>query len=192
MNTAFRLLLPLALGPSIVFPALADPPMLPASCKVMGARRVTVGKFEFTEAQLQDYYNRHFHISAPADSHNRQRRATLAEVLRAVQQPSIQKLVQPNDPGIVETCGVVDRWLFAAADAYTYCNAPSIGNGQAYFSVSSPNTFNEINHHAKFTSFAHGLKGTCYICVAPRRKDAIGTAQRPPADLKAAEPAEGP
>ena len=210
MNIVFRLLLLCALGLPIAFPARADAPVAPAACKTPGARRITIASFQFSPAELQAFKDAHPQPQSVTARQGRQRRATLSEAITALL-PATQQTARtptaaarlavvatqgpigpPRDPGGDATCGVVDYWLYAAVDAYAHCNAPDKGNGQAYFRVSSPASFNAADHHGAYANFGQGLEGTCYICMPPGRTDVVGPAQRPPADPKATEPATAP
>lgn len=211
MTIASRLLLLFALGLPIAFPALADPPVAPAACKTPGARRITIANFRFSPADLKTFETEHPQPHAVSARRGPARRATLAEAIAALLPRVSQQATAvptssarltvgashgpigpPRDPGGDATCGVVDFWLYAAVDAYSHCNAPDRGNGQAYFAVTSPASFNAVDHHDQYASYDEGLEGTCYICVPPGRTHVVGPAQRPPADLKVVEPATAP
>lgn len=210
MNTVFRLLLPLALGLSIVFPALADPPVAPATCKTPGARRITIAHFQFSPEDLKTFETEHPQPHAVNARRGPVRRATLGEAIAALL-PARQQAAHvptssarlsvgathapigpPRDLGGDATCGVVDFWLYAAVDAYSYCNAADKGNGQAYFQVTSPTSFNAVDHHAQYASYAQGLEGTCYVCVPPPRLKSVEPAAAPRDAVRTVQPATGP
>lgn len=209
MTTVFRLLLLFALGLPTVSPALADPPVAPAACKVPGARRITIANFQFSPADLKTFQAEHPQPHTVTGRRGPARRATLAQAIAALLPPVAQQATAvptssarltvgashgpigpPRDVGGNATCGVVDVWLYAALDAYSYCNAADKGNGQAYFEVTSPASFNAANHHEQYLDHEQGLQGTCYICVPPpRMKPAKSVAV--PRDARTVQPATG-
>lgn len=98
----------------------------------------------------------------------------------------------PHDLGGDATCGVVDFWLYAAVDAYLYCNAADKGNGQAYFEVTSPASFNAVDHHDQYANFEPGLEGSCYVCVPPPELKPLEPVTAPRGAVRTAQPATGP
>lgn len=205
MNTLFRLLLLCALGLPIAFPALADSPVEPSACKVPGARRITIGSFQFSAADLQTFQDEHPRPPQPVGARRAspERRATLTEAIGALLHPSVRAQSTalarvsanttthslPHRPNA--TCGVVDVWLYAAVDAYSYCNAPDMGNGQAYFEVTSPATFNAADHHEQYRDYGTGLAGTCYVCAPPEMAP-LKSSKATPRNVQVVEPGPAP
>lgn len=209
MTTVFRLLLLCALGLPAAFPALADSPVAPAACKAPGALRRTIASFQFSAAELQAFKDNHPRPTSVTARQGMVRRATLSEAITALL-PAAQQAAQtataaarlsvgashgpigpPRDPGGDATCGVVDFWLYAAVDAYSYCNAPERGNGQAYFKVTSPASFNAHDHHVQYANFEQGLEGTCYVCEAPHGVKSGDATAVPRKGVRAVQPATG-
>jgi hypothetical protein len=191
MNTVFRLPFWFILTLAAASPALAHSPTLPDACRVRGAQRVAIGSVQFSPAQLQSYEDDH-RVGTTATSrrncHGGGKTITLAELIRMIQNARPPKAgtqgdtartaripgraVAPEQPAAssvapLDTCGVVDKWTYAAADADAYCNAPSRGNGNAYFVVTVPGAFNAIDHHSQYADYSQGLTITCYVCEAP-------------------------
>lgn len=92
--------------------------------------------------------------------------------------------LEPPRAGGDATCGVVDFWLYAAVDAYDYCNGPAGGNGQAYFAVTRPASFNDADHHKAYASYDEGLEGTCYVCQPPLRRNVVEPIEVPKGDVR--------
>lgn len=93
-------------------------------------------------------------------------------------------VLDPPRAGGDATCGVVDFWLYAAVDAYDYCNGPAGGNGQAYFAVTRPASFNDADHHKAYGSYDEGLEGTCYVCQPPFKRNVVEPIALPKGDVR--------
>lgn len=194
MVTPFRYMLSLALTLGIAAPALADPPLVPPACKLRGAKHVTVANFQFTKADLETYQTQNPIQSTskkrcpPRSDH---RRATLAEVIGSGQLATGKTLrTGPGAENSLAWCGIVDNWLYAAKKAYEYCNSSALGNGSAYFVVTSPSNFNDTDHHHDlYTSYDNGLVGSCHVCTESRT---VGPATALPREqIKLPTPAKG-
>lgn len=214
MHTMFRMPVWFVLTLAAAAPALAHSPSVPDACRVRGAQRVAIGSIQFSPAQLQSYEDDH-RVTTTATSrrncHGGGRSMTLAELIRMVQNtrpprsgtrdatvrnPTAQRTAAATDPAItasvapLDTCGVVDRWTYAAANADAYCNAPSRGNGNAYFVVTAPGSFNATDHHAQYADYSQGLTVTCYVCEVPVSGDAAQRTMTLPKDeLPTSKPA---
>lgn len=214
MFNSLRCLLGLALMLSVAAPVLADDPAEPASCKVPGAKRVVVGRFQITLAQFNTFKQEHsFPVRQVANrtgAGKMCRKTTLANLITAVGNAPghTQKAASTGGGKMdVQWCGIVDDWHNAALMAYQSCNDPAQGNGQAYFKADPSYTgFNDAaNHHALFKATPSVvassqnpnivddgtivLEGNCYVCKSGR---SVGTATGLPKDqIKAQEPAKG-
>jgi hypothetical protein len=194
MRAPFRFMLSLALTLGIAAPAMADPPLVPPACKLRGAKRVTVGNFQFSKADLETYQAQNPIVSAskkrcPAGSDRR--RATLAEIVGPSRPAAGSALrVGSGAENAVAWCGIVDKWLYAAKSAYDYCNSSALGNGNGYFVIASPANFNDTDHHHDlYTSYDSGLSGSCYVCTESR---IVGPATvLPKEEIKLPTPAKG-
>lgn len=216
MFNSLRCLLGLALMLGVAAPVLADDPAEPAACKVRGAKRVVVGRFQFTLADLNAYRNVHPFATHPpgasATAKAAQKRATLADLIAVVDKPQrTARLSGANGSQhgpisgipVVEKhpdawCGIVDEWHYSALLARQMCNSLPGGNGQAYFKADPAYTaFNDTaNHHTSYKAVASQnavggdfvLQGDCYVCTSGR---SVGTATALPKDqIKAQEPAK--
>ena len=193
MRAPFRFMLSLALTLGIAVPAMADPPLIPPACKLKGAKRVTVAYFQFTKTDLETYQTQNPIVSASkkrCPPGSGRRRATLAEIVGSGR-PAAGN-AQRSGPGAVNTvawCGIVDNWLYAAKRAYEYCNSEALGNGNAYFVITSPTSFNDTDHHHDLTTYDSGLSGSCYVCTESR---IVGPATTlPKEEIKLPTPARG-
>lgn len=194
MRAPFRFMLSLALTLGIAAPAMADPPLLPPACKLKGAKRITVTTFQFSKADLETYQTQNPIVSAskkrcPAGSDRR--RATLAEIVGSGRPAGGSALRTGTGPeNVVAWCGIVDKWLYAAKSAYDYCNSSALGNGNAYFVITSPTNFNDTDHHHDlYTTYDSGLSGSCYVCTESR---VVGPATAlPKEEIKLPTPARG-
>lgn len=152
---------------AIPAPALADDPFVPPACMVKDAKRITIGSFSFTAAQLQQFKrNQQLIMKSYPDS------ATLGQSSRQTQKARLIDLIEADSHFPPEICGIVDEWHYAAMMAYKHCNSLVIGAGQAYFSITQPAIFNDPNHH--HTRYQQGvsgstqvLEGTCHVCLPP-------------------------
>ncbi|GEM_PF-1490559 len=213
MFNPLRCLLGLALMLGVATPALADNPAEPASCKAPGAKRVVVGRFQFTLAQLNAYRNVHPFATRPpgasAITKTALKRATLADLIAVVDKPQrTARLPVANGsehgpiPGIPVNdkepdawCGIVDEWHYSALLARQMCNRLPGGNGQAYFKADPAYTaFNDTaNHHSSYKAVASQnavggdfvLQGDCYVCTSGR---SIGPATAIPRDQVKVQP----
>lgn len=216
MFNSLRCLLGLALMLGFAAPVLADDPVEPASCKLRGAKRVFVGNFQFTLAELNAYRQTHRFATRPpgasAIARTAYKRATLADLIAAMEKsqrnarlsvangsehgPIIGAPIDEKEPDA--WCGIVDDWHYSALLARQICNSPQIGNGQAYFKADASYTaFNDKdNHHGSYKAVANQnavgsdivLHGSCYVCTGGR---SIGTATAiPRVPVKAREPAK--
>jgi hypothetical protein len=184
MVTSFRCLLSLALLLGIATPAWADSPSEPASCKLRGAKRIVVGRFQLTAGELNTFKQSHRFAEHPprGTPSARIKRANLADLIAVISAtPSrTQKSIVPNQESHIEPwCGIVDDWHYAALAAYQQCNSsPGASNGNAYFKAdNSYSGFNDtLNHHALFQPVANlslaesdvVLEGNCYVCSSIR------------------------
>jgi hypothetical protein len=208
MSNSLRCLLGLALMLGVAVPALADPPIEPAACKAPGAKRVTIGRFQFTLQQFHAFKQaRPFAThppGMPAKARTAYRRATLAEMI-AASEKSRNSTRKINVPGGSEHhddgpwCGIVDEWHYMALMVYEHCNSPTLGKGQAYFTADAKYAaFNHTaDHHALFkpssAQNAAGsdivLEGNCYVCRSGR---SVGGATAVPREqIRAREPVKG-
>lgn len=205
MFNSLHCLLGLALMLGFTAPALADDPVEPASCKLRGAKRVFVGNFQFTLADLNTYKHAHRFATRPpgarANARTAYKRATLADLIAASEKKgrNAQKVGLPDNESHDEPwCGIVDDWHYSALLARQICNSLPGSNGQAYFQADPAYTaFNDTaNHHTSYKAVANQnavggdivLHGSCYVCTGGR---SIGTATATPRiPVKAREPAK--
>ena len=202
MFNSLRCLLGLALMLGVAAPALADNPAEPATCKAPGAKRVVVGKFQFTLAELNAYRKVHPFATRPpgasAIARSAYKRATLADLIATIEKNgrNAQKISLPNNESHIEPwCGIVDDWHYSALLARQMCNRLPGGNGQAYFKADPAYTaFNDTaNHHSSYKAVASQnavggdfvLQGDCYVCTSGR---SIGTATAIPRDQVKVQP----
>lgn len=192
MLAPFRFMLSLALTLGIAAPAMADPPLVPPACKLRGAKRITIANFHFTKTDLETYRTQNV-ILPPMKKRcppgSNRRRATLTDVLQPGNPSGGKTQRNTPDTNTVAWCGIVDNWLYAAKNAYEYCNKSTLGNGNAYFVVTAPSTFNDTDHHHDlYTTYDDGLTGSCYVCTDVR---STGTATAPKDQIKLPTPAKG-
>lgn len=213
MVAPFRCLLSLALLLGIATPALADTPFEPASCKVRGAKRIVVGRFQLTVGELNTFKQSHRFAARPpgakANARTAHKRATLADLIAAINTTPgrTQKTSLPNDESHIEPwCGIVDNWHYAALAAYQECNSPEASNGNAYFKAdNSYSGFNDtLNHHALYQPVANlnladsdiVLEGSCYVCSSTRSAGTATAIPRSqiklPTPVKEDKPASAP
>lgn len=217
MFNSLRCLLGLALMLGVAAPVLADDPAEPAACKVPGAKRVVVGRFQLTLADLNAYKQAHPFASRPpgarANARIAYKRATLADLIAVIEKPQrTARLPGANGSqhgpisGIPvgekqpdAWCGIVDEWHYSALLARQMCNSLPGGNGQAYFKADPAYTaFNDTaNHHTSYKAVASQnavggdfvLEGDCYVCTSVR---SVSTETLIPRDrIKVQEPAKG-
>lgn len=170
MFPLFRCSLALALTLGVAAPVFADPPLEPAACKVRGAKRVLVGRFQFTLEEFKAFKQGNLFATHPPgatpNGRTAHKRATLADLVAAME-ASRGNARRPSANGSEDAprtkiacgpkhidawCGIVDDWHYAALLARQMCNSPEIGNGEAYFKADAGYTaFNDsANHHALF------------------------------------------
>ncbi|MCC7249053.1 MAG: hypothetical protein IT473_10565 [Lysobacter sp.] len=213
MFNSLRCLLSLALMLGVAAPALADDPAEPATCKARGAKRVVVGEFQFTLAQLNAYRNVHRFATRPpgasAIAKTEHKRATLADLIAVIDNPQRNARlsvansgehgpitsVPIDEKGPDAWCGIVDEWHYSALLARQICNSLPGSNGQAYFKADPAYTaFNDTaNHHTSYKAVASQnavggdfvLHGDCYVCTSGR---SIGPATAIPRDQVKVQP----
>lgn len=154
---------------TVATPAMADDPVVPAACKLKGAKRVAIGNFTFSPVQLEEFRQRHqFVQSCPAAAKGSSPSA-------AAQKAKLSDLIDTGSRFPPAICGIVDEWHYAAVMAYQHCNSLAASSDQAYFSVAQPSAFNDAqNHHAQYRFSDPGnlqaLSGSCYVCPHPSAK----------------------
>jgi hypothetical protein len=181
MRAPFRFMLSLALMLGVAAPALADTPLVPATCKIPGAKSITIGSFQLNAGQVKEFKQQHrFPVRPPGAKVNARavyRRATLAELVSALAKApgsstQAARIAIPEEKEFDGPwCGIVDDWHYMALKAAQECDKLAGGSGRAYFKADpSYSKFNDpSNHHGPYLTGTDDsdivLAGSCNICV---------------------------
>lgn len=194
MVAHFRCLLSFALLLGIATPALADPPPIPATCNIPGAKHSTIARFQLNAGQVKEFkYQYRFPVRPPGAKLSARavyRRATLAELVSALAKApgSSTQAARTAIPVKIKFdppwCGIVDDWHYLALKATQECDRLAGGSGRAYFKADPSYTeFNDPDaHHRPYLAGKDNsdivLAGSCNICVD---RMSVGTAAAIPA-----------
>ncbi len=181
MAAHFRCLLSFALLLGIATPALADPPLVPATCKIPGAKHTTIASFQLNAGQVKGFKQQHRFPARPpgakVSARAVYRRATLAELVSALAKApgsstQAARIAIPEEKKDIDLwCGIVDDWHYMALKAAQECDRLAGGSGRAYFKADpSYSKFNDPhNHHGPYFTGTEDsdivLAGSCNICV---------------------------
>ncbi len=152
---------------SAIFSVGAHDAPLPETCSMVGAKRVTISSFRFTEKELLRGREAHSSNTCPLTGNNSKRdTATARESPGAPTSPTASS--ETPDAGSTAKCGVVDEYHIGTMMIVKYCNESKLSNGQASFRVASPVSYNARIHHKSYGFSDGDLVGTCFICVVRR------------------------
>lgn len=152
---------------SAVFSVGAHDAPLPGTCSMVGAKRVTIGSFRFTEKALIRGREAHSSSTCPLTDNGPRREVALARE-RPGAQTSHTASGETPDAGPTAKCGVVDEYHIGTMMIVKYCNDPKLGNGQASFRVARPASYSAKTHHKSYRFSDGDLIGTCYVCIVKR------------------------